>query len=69
MTTSKHYWDVLTKKVFTTKDGEEKSLWFKAGNIKVLPDGKKFLTLFQQPDTDFYIFTQSEDEEKLPVIH
>lgn len=66
MSNPKEYWDVQTCKKYITDQGEEKVVWFTAGNIKVLPNGKKFLTLYQQPDTDFFVFEQRE--EVLPVI-
>lgn len=61
MTTSKEYWDVLTRKKYMTESGHERVLLFTAGNIKVLSDGRKYLTLYQQPDTEFVISEQSED--------
>jgi len=63
---SNTYHDILTKKEFEV-NGETQKLWFKAGNIKTLPNGRMFMTLFHQPNTDFYIFGQSD--EALPVIH
>jgi len=59
------FWDVCTKKTVEV-DGESKDIWLKAGVIKVTPYGKKYLQLYQQPNTDFFIF-EPRDEE-LPEI-
>ncbi len=55
------FWDVCTKKSVEI-DGENKDIWLKAGVIKVTPYGKKYLQLYQQPDTDFFIFEPREEE-------
>ena len=57
--------------VFTRKDinarGEEIRLWHKVGLIKETPGGGRYLQLFQQPETDFYIFPDDQPDE-LPVV-
>lgn len=60
------YQDILTKKEFEA-NGETQKLWFKAGNLKTLSNGRKFMTMYNQPDTDFYVFDH-RDEEGLPVV-
>lgn len=61
MSTKPIYWEVFTRKEYE-ENGEVKELWFKAGLIKVRPNGKKYLILFQQPNTDFFIFEPREDD-------
>ncbi len=55
-------YDVCTRKVFE-KDGEKKFKWYRAGIMKETDTGRKYLRLFHQPMTDFYLF---EKEEKIP---
>lgn len=56
---------VCTKKEIEV-DGEKKMLWFQAGSVKIRENGGWFLTMFHQPETDFYIFEPKE--ERLPEI-
>jgi len=58
---------ILTKKEFQS-NGKLEKLWFKAGNIKTLPNGRIYMTLFNQPNTDFYVFEPNEKEDELPVV-
>jgi hypothetical protein len=59
--------NVLTKKVIPTK-GEPTTLWHKVGLIKETNSGHWYLQLFQQPDTDFFVYEQLPDESSLPEI-
>ena len=59
------FWDVMTKKEIEV-NGEPKDLWFKVGVVKVTPYGRKYLQLYHQPHTDFFVFEPQEDE--LPEI-
>lgn len=63
------YHAILTKKEFTSS-GKKEKIWYKAGNIKTLPNGRIFMTLNNQPDTNFYIFPNDEElpDLELPVI-
>jgi hypothetical protein len=58
--------------VFAKKDivanGEEIRLWHKVGVIKSTKSGGKFLQMFHQPETDFYVFDDEKEEEALPVV-
>ncbi|MBN4051396.1 hypothetical protein JYU16_01130 [bacterium AH-315-M05] len=56
--------NICTKKEIDD-NGEKKTLWFKVGVLKFTDKGKRYLHLFQQPQTQFYVF---EQEEKLPDI-
>lgn len=58
---------MLTKKVIPT-DGEPIVLWHKVGIIKQTNSGHWYLQLFQQPDTDFFVYEQLENEHALPDI-
>ena len=60
MSTTK-FWNVFTHKEFEA-NGEKKELWFKVGNIKITAQGKKYLQLFQYPNTDFFIFEPRDNE-------
>ena len=54
--------DICTRK-FYEKDGEKKIKWYRAGILKETDKGSRFLRLFSQPETDFFIF---EKEETVP---
>lgn len=60
------YLQICTKKQVKI-DGEDKTLWFKVGTMRVTDKGTRFLTLFHQPDTEFHVFDM-EDERELPAI-
>lgn len=60
--------------VFSKKDyqhnGEDKTRWFKIGEIKVTNNGGKYLKLFQFPETDFIVLPEQDDtSEDLLVIN
>jgi hypothetical protein len=55
--------EVCTRK-FYEKDGEKKVKWYKAGYIKETDNGKKYLRLYQQPQTDFFIFERELPKEE-----
>ena len=46
------------------KDGEKKVSWYKVGFLKVAETGKKYIRLFQQPNTDFFVFENKEKPEE-----
>ena len=55
------FWDVLTKKEYVD-NGENKTLWYKAGVIKTTRSGKRYLQLFQYPSTDYFIVEPRDDD-------
>lgn len=59
------YLKVCTKKEIEVS-GVKKTLWFKCGYIKERENGTSYLTLFNHPDTEFFVFEQ--EEERLPEI-
>jgi len=61
------YLNVLTKQQFHN-GSETVTLWHKIGIIKITKNGGMFLQLFQQPNTDFYVFEDKEDLKELPEI-
>lgn len=56
--------NVLTKKQFDN-NGATTTLWHKVGVIKITAKGGWFLQLFQQPDTDFYVFEEKDKTEDI----
>ncbi len=60
------FYNVCTRKTINTSSGEKK-LYHKVGVVKVTENGGWFLQLYWQPDTDFLIFPNQDDE--LPVIN
>lgn len=62
------YYRVLTKFEYE-HNGEKKVRWFRIGEIKETDRGGQYLTLYQQPATDFIIVQERDDEAKdLEVI-
>ncbi len=59
------FWDVLTRKEYVD-NGEEKTLTYKVGVVKTTRSGNRYLQLFQQPNTDFFI-VEPRDEEYEPI--
>lgn len=56
--------NICTKKIIE-KDGVKRIKWYKIGVMKITDNENKYMMLFQQPNTDFYIFDQ---DPTLPVI-
>jgi hypothetical protein len=54
--------DVCTRK-FYEKDGEKKVKWYRAGIMKITDKGSRYLRLFSQPMTDFFIFEKEVPEQ------
>jgi hypothetical protein len=46
------------------KNGEKKIKWYKVGFLKVVGTGKKYIRLFQQPNTEFFVFEPKEKPEE-----
>ncbi len=63
------YYNVCTCKEYKDKNGEQKTSWYKAGVMKINPETNgRFLQLFHQPETTFFLFEQDEDRENLRTI-
>jgi len=59
--------DICTRKVYI-KDGESKEKWYRAGLLKETDKGTMYIRLYNQPDTDFYLFEKADvgnGEEKI----
>lgn len=54
--------DVCTRK-FYEKDGEKKVKWYRVGIMKISDKGSRYLRLFSQPMTDFFIFEKEIPEQ------
>lgn len=52
--------NICTKKDYE-KDGERKTNWYKVGVLKIADSGKKFIKLFHQPQTEFFVFDNEEN--------
>lgn len=60
----KKLYDVCTRIFYTSKEGEKKTKWFRAGMVKETEDGLMYLRLYNQPQTDFFIFEKQETENQ-----
>ena len=49
--------NVFTKREFE-ENGERKVQWYRVGFMKESEKGGKYLRLFHQPDTEFFLFDQ-----------
>ncbi len=53
-------YNICTRKVYE-KDGEHKMNWYKVGVLKIVDSGKKYIKLFHQPETEFFVFDKDEN--------
>lgn len=53
------FMDICTKRIYE-KDGKEKTIWLKAGTLRVTDAGKMFVELNHLPDVSFYVFEQKK---------
>lgn len=58
--------DICAKREFT-KNGETKVKWYKVGTLKIADSEKKYIRLFQQPQTEFFVFDQKENPNEPEV--
>ncbi|MEO8087533.1 MAG: hypothetical protein ABI763_11970 [Bacteroidota bacterium] len=54
--------NICTKKDFET-NGEQKTKWYKVGLMKIADSGRKYIKLFQQPQTEFFVFDKEENKQ------
>jgi len=55
--------NICTRKDFE-KEGMHKSVWYKVGLLKEADSGKRYIKLFHQPQTEFFVF--DKDDNSLP---
>lgn len=62
------FYQVFSKKEYQ-HNGEDKTRWFKVGELKITDNGGKYLKLFLHPNTDFVVLPEQDDtSEDLLVI-
>ena len=54
--------NICTRKEYE-KDGVKKVKWYKVGTLKIADSGMKYLRLWQQPDTEFYVFENNDAKD------
>ena len=59
------FYNVVTRKTITN-DSNNKFIYHKVGVIKITENGGWFLQLYHQPNTDFMVFPNHN--ENLPII-
>ena len=57
------FFDICTRK-FYEKEGETKMKWYRAGVMKETDKGTRFIRLFNQPETDFFVFEKVEGKQQ-----
>ena len=55
--------NVVSKKTYKQKDGQEKTIWLQCGTLKVTDEKKMYLDLNMFPGTQFYVFPPKDKEE------
>jgi hypothetical protein len=59
---------ICTKKDYE-KDGEKKTKWYRVGFLKEADSGRKYIKLFHQPQTEFYVFEREDkDQEAVEAV-
>ena len=58
--------DICAKREFT-KNGETKVKWYKVGTLKITDSDKKYIRLFQQPQTEFFVFDKSSNPNQVEL--
>jgi len=53
-------YNICTKKDYE-QNGEQKRKFFKIGILKITDGGKRYIKLFQFPDTEFYVFDSAKN--------
>lgn len=56
--------NVCTKREYE-KDGIKKVKWYKVGFLKQADSGRKYIKLFHQPETEFFVFDNDARGEPL----
>ena len=56
--------NICTKKDYE-KDGERKTKWYKVGVLKIADSGKRYIKLFHQPQTEFFVFDNEDHNGNL----
>jgi hypothetical protein len=59
--------NICTKKEFDV-NGTTQVRWMKVGTLKIAESGKKYINLFQQPNTEFFVFDGEENPIKNEVV-
>ena len=57
--------DVFTRKIYE-ENGDRKVRWYKVGYLKETGKTSKYLVLFHQPDTPFYILENESGLKQIP---
>jgi hypothetical protein len=60
--------NICTKKHYE-KEGEKKTKWYKVGILKEADSGKRYIKLFQQPDTEFFVFDKDDMTQATAVTN
>lgn len=55
--------NICTKKDYE-KEGERKTKWYKVGVLKIADSGKRYIKLFHQPQTEFFVFDNEENSKE-----
>jgi hypothetical protein len=57
------YHGVFTRHSFTDASGTKQFKWYKAGYLKANENGGQFMRLFHQPQTEFYILEDTQEDK------
>ncbi len=59
------YLGIFTRHDYQDENNESQTRWYKAGYMKVTPQGGRFIKMFHLPETTYYAF---ETDTELPEI-
>ncbi|QMU63563.1 MAG: hypothetical protein GKR88_04235 [Flavobacteriaceae bacterium] len=61
------FYNVVSCKTIDTNTSTNKKIYHKVGVVKITSNNAWYLQLYHQPDTDFQIFPNNDNE--LPIIN
>lgn len=61
------YFNVFTKHEYQVLD-QTHTKWYRVGTLKETDQGTRYLRLFHQPSTTFYVLPKDREETDLPTI-
>lgn len=61
------FYSVLTKRQYEDERGQGQVQWFKAGFVKENQKGGRFLQMYHQPNTTYFLVPQDEPTDVINI--
>ena len=58
--------NICTKKDYE-KEGVRKTKWYKVGVMKIADSGKRYIKLYHQPETEYFVFANDENQKETEI--